>query len=281
MTDHWLHDNRHSLAFGALIFSFIFTLVIPIIGYLFNFWSSTVSRLLMTGFGGLGTITLALLTFLTLIENRILVQERLKEREKPLQRDMLEKIVWPAIDTLDENRQKLNSEDFNWLNSDTKDKDGLEPVNVGLKQIGERGDPVTSDRFVEAYPEVADKLVKYDEQLVTLDKYACECIECTREPIAEYFSSVYLGQSYLSPVEVDDVLNYLLVGDRPGRDDERPDWWTEHKQEFKRIAGECAGAHYEKFHKQRRKVFNYSNEVRRSLVEVREDIEQEYGIYRE
>jgi hypothetical protein len=278
MSDNWLRANRYYIAGGTFILVSALVLVVPILGYLQGLWSETTSRLLMSGMGVLGTVLLATLTFLTLLDNRILIQERVKERKKPLQRDMMEKIVWPAIESLNDNKEKLKQEEFDWLASDYTDTDDFEFVNLNLEMIAIRGDPVTSDRFADAFPEVTDEMVQYDEYLAGLDECAFKYITKARGAILDYIETNNVTNEDGDLVNSDDALHFLLVGDRPARDDGRPDWWVEHKWEFKRIAAENAGDYYDKFHKQRTKVFNYTNQVRHSLVEVRKDIEPEYGI---
>lgn len=288
MAEDWLQESRYSLAIGSIVLAFVFVIIVPIWGYLYGIWSSTLSRLLMVGVSGLGTILLATLTFITLLDNRILVQERLKERDKPLQQDMLAKIVWPAIDAVDENQQKIRNENFNWIAADYEGE--LELVNIDMEMIAERGDPVTSDRFVENYPEVAEQMRQYDKSLMRLDKCAYKYIQRVRKPMSDYIHAEKIQKTESSVIEVGEIedlveadaaMNYLLIGDRPSREENRPKWWANHKQEFKKIAYQNAEEYCQIFKDLQTKVVNDSNDVRRSLVQVREDIETEYGIYRE
>lgn len=289
MNEDWLRDHRYEIAIGVFILSVIFLLVIPLLGYLRGLWSSTVSRLLISGIGGLGTILLALLTFLTLLDNHVLVKERVKEREKPLQRDMLEKIVWPAIDSIAANKRKLSDREIDWTAADPEGS--FEFVNVDLEMISERGDPVTSDRFVEEYPEAVKYMEEYDEKLAKLDQSIYEFMECTREPLLEYIHSEDISVEKVNPVfgsgsvedsnvDIDKVFQLIFSGEEPLLDEDRPDWWQNHKEEIYRIVSENDEGYYKKFRSLRTEVFNYSNEVRAVLVEVREEIETEYGISR-
>ena len=278
MDDSWFQKHRYYIAGIGFILLSVSILGVPVIGYSWGIWSETVMQVLMSGMSVAGTLLLATLTFLTLIDNRILIQERVKERKKPLQRDMIENIVRPSISIIDKNETKLKQESFDWLEADYTNTDDFEFVNIDMYMIGMRRDPVMSSRFADEFPDVADEMVKYDEYLTDLDACAFKYITECREAISEYIEMHEISNRNDEIIDADEVLNFLLIGDIPSRDDERPDWWVNHKQEFKRIAAENTGKYYDQFHKCKRKVFNYTNQVRKSLLDVRKSIEPAYGI---
>ena len=278
MSENWFQEHRYYIAGIGFLSLSTLVLGVPLYGYSQGILSETMTRLLMSGLGVLGTVLLATLTFLTLLDNRILTQERVKERKKPLQRDMIENIVRPAIDALNNNKELVKEEGFNWLAADYTDSDEFEMVNLDLKMIGYRRDLVMSDRFADEFPDVVDEMTQYDEYLIDLDKCAFEYITGSRDAISEHIESSQITDDNGEVLNADDALHFLLVGDRPSRDDERPNWWVNHKGEFKRIAAENAGEYYDMFYESRRKVFNYTNQVRQSLIEVRRETEPEYGI---
>lgn len=282
MAFDWFQNHRYSLTVIALVFVAVLILPLPILGFVCGYISETVARLLMVGIGAFGTVLLATITLLTLVDNRILVQERIKEREKPLMEDMLRKIVWPAVEIVDENKDKLGSEDMDWSKAAGPfDDREFEMINVNLEPIARRGDPITSDRFVEKFQNTTNKMIEYDKKIMRLDKLAGNIFENLRSPISEYIEDHEITYESHKLVDPDDVINFLLIGDKPARDDDRPDFWVENKDKFKRIAWNHDEKNLEEFYNVNRELFNYSNVVREALVEVREEIEPEFGIYRE
>ena len=78
--DSTFYQHRYKLAVGAVAVSTLLVLVIPVAGFMIGYISETLSRLLIAGLGALGTILLATLTSLTILNNRVLVRELLLVR---------------------------------------------------------------------------------------------------------------------------------------------------------------------------------------------------------
>lgn len=267
LREHW---GRVTVV-GILLVLLIF--VVPILGATWEVWSITVSQLIIAGFGALGTVVLAVLTVVTLQQNQKLVEERRKEREEPLQRDVLREIVWPAIDVIDENKTKLRDENFQWTKAG-----GAEPPGLDLERIAGENDRVIDDWFVDGFPDVTETLVEYDDLVFRLDRKARAVIDGMETPLENYLDENDIVDGEGEAVRHTDVLEYLLTGDMPARDSGRPNWWVDNKDEFKKIVWDNAEDDYEGFLDTRQELFNYSNNVRKSLIGVRKNLEYGYGI---
>ncbi|MBX0284746.1 hypothetical protein EGH22_00245 [Halomicroarcula sp. F28] len=257
---------------GAILAGSVLLILGTISAYVFDWLSSQTVQLLIAGTGALGTVLLASLTLLTLLDNRELVKEHKKQRRKPIQKNILRLIVLPAIEVVDENKEKLFDPRFIW--AATNDS---ELPEVDLELIAERGDPVLSDEFVDSYPDVVDTMMKYDDKVLELDELSNEFTEETEEPLSKYLQQKPIKDSDGSIVQAFYAQNIILL--RTDDSFSAPDWWNEHKEEISRIAFEHAGEEYEEFRKVRNDLFNYSNAVRDTLIDTRKSIELEYGIY--
>lgn len=249
---------------SAIVLGAIFLVLILPIGLYMNGWvSPQVATLITGGLSALGTLLLAAATLISLFENRRLTELRLKQQERPLREDELRGIVYPSIEKIDENKQKIKSEDFNWIPAEKSydydlDPEETEMVYIDLDPIWQE-DPVISDRFLSRYPETTELLDKYSRMIIELDKCAGKFIADIRDPMEEFIESEDVKDEDGAPADPDEAINYLLVGNRPNRYNQRPDYWVEYSEEFLQLINE-AGAEesYERFSQKRNQVFNFS-----------------------
>lgn len=274
VAENWLYNNRYLLGIGALIAVFSI-LALPIIGYVQGYWSSTVSQLIITGLGALGTVTLAILTVVTLTQNRQIMEERRKDREAPIQQAVLQEIVLSAEERMEKNYEKLFEEQFDWMEATTQE---IELLAIDLETLQRQDDPVAREEFEEKYPEVDELMAAYDGQIFYLNNTARKIIEEIQSPLKDYIRSNQIMDSEGYEIEVGRVINRLLNMEEILSDDAPPDWWRENEQAFKDIARENS-EEYSEFLSEQNELTNLEQEVSKALIEVKKDIRQEYGIY--
>lgn len=96
---------------GVIIGLYLVTL--PYLFYLWRGLSSTNQALVLaSALGSLGTLALALATFVNISLTNEQLQLQTKERQKPLAVDELSYVIQPAIDALEDNLQKFDESEY-------------------------------------------------------------------------------------------------------------------------------------------------------------------------
>jgi hypothetical protein len=231
----------------------------------------------MTGFGAVGTVLLATLTFITISYNQVLVNERLKERQKNLEIDLSKKIIWPAFDAVSDNRERIRNGDIDWMDADVPPTED-EIKDTILETIAFPEDPVTAERFSNRYPEVAERMCEYDKTLLRLESNAQKIIREVKPHITDHiYEGGVLEDS--QPVDQGKVINNILNKRHMVRADQ-PDWWRDNRSDFLDLVWDHAGGEYKEFKNYRNELLDSSISLESELKEIRKDIEPDYGIYR-
>ena len=272
--DSTFYQHRYKLAVGAVAVSTLLVLVIPVAGFMLGYVSETLSRLLIAGLGALGTILLATLTSLTILNNRVLVRERLKDREKPIQRAVLRDVVESALSAISSNRSKILDGEVNWTDAPFEARQ-VDLLGVNLETCYDDPDAVAVERFAQSYPETAQMVRVYDDRLHGLSNTARELIERLEEPDTEF----RLSTEGITENDHEELMNLLLsVYEGVEKEDEDlPDWWVEHRTEA-HVAVTNEVPELEEWHKEQENFLDFSGKVQEQLIEVKREIQSEYGI---
>jgi len=272
--DSPLYHHRYKIAVGTVLFSIILVLVIPIGGFVLGHVSQTVSRLLIAGLGALGTILLATLTVLSMLNNRVLVQERLKDREKPIQKAVLRDVVESALTTIDSNRSKILHGEVNWTDAtfDTRQTDLL---GINLETCYDDPDAVAVERFAQSYPETAQLVSEYDNRVYRLSNYARELMKELEDPMSDF----RLHTEGITEDDHEDLMKLVLsVYDGVEKQEENlPNWWVEHGVQAE-VAATEAGSDLESWYDEQEDFLDFSGRVQEELIEVKKEIQSDYGI---
>lgn len=269
-----LYQHRYTIAVGALLLSVILVLVIPIGGFVLGYVSQTVSRLLIAGLGALGTILLATLTVLTILNNQVLINERLKDREKPIQTAVLRDVVESALTTVDSNRSKILHCEVNWV--DVSFETGqTDLLGVNLETCYDDPDAVAIERFAQSYPETAQLVSEYDDRVYELSNSARDLVKELEDPVSEF----RLNTEGITENDHEQLMRLLLsvYEGTNKQDDNLPNWWIEHRVEAEAAAMEAVpelGHWYE----EQENFLDFSGKVQEELIEVKREIQSEYGI---
>jgi hypothetical protein len=272
--DSTIYQHRYKLAAGAGAVSTLLVLVIPIAGFTLGYVSETLSRLLIAGLGALGTILLATLTSLTILNNRVLVRERLKDREKPIQRAVLRDVVESALSAISSNRSKILDGEVNWTDAPFEARQ-VDLLGVNLETCYDDPDTVAIEQFEQSYPETARMVRVYDDWLHGLSNTVRELLERLEEPVIEFRRNT----DGITENDHEELMNLLLsVYEGVEKEDEDlPDWWVDHRTEA-HVAVRNEVPELEEWHREQEDFLDFSGKVQEQLTEVKREIQSEYGI---
>jgi len=269
-----LYQHRYTIAVGALLLSVILVLVIPIGGFVLGYVSQTVSRLLIAGLGALGTILLATLTVLTILNNQVLINERLKDREKPIQTAVLRDVVESALTTVDSNRSKVLHSEVNWV--DVPFETGqTDLLGVNLETCYDDPDAIAIERFAQSYPETAQLVSEYDDRVYGLSNSARDLVKELEDTVSDF----RLNTEGITENDHGQLMRLLLsVYEGTNKQDEDlPNWWIEHRVEAEAAAMEAV-PELGRWYEEQEDFLDFSGKVQEELIEVKREIQSEYGI---
>jgi hypothetical protein len=163
-----LRERRFLIAAIAFVVSLILILLIPLILWALSILPQVGLQILITSLGTLGTVVLAILTYLTVMENRILVTEREKSREKPVQEFIIKKGIDPAIQVIEQNQERLITGNVDWNVAESSGRSGA--LSADLQMCGEKIDSDASKFISEMYPDADNTIRAHDEEITELDE---------------------------------------------------------------------------------------------------------------
>lgn len=267
-----LYRYRLEIVVGALVLSVALVLIFPVVSVFYGFISNTIARLLIAGFGAFGTILLAILTFLTIQNNRVLVEERRKDREQPIQRAVLSEVVVSSIEAVEANNTAILDGRVNW--SDAKidlQKGGLVNRSGCLKMCLPSADSAILEYAEEEYPELIRILREYDSEIHEAHNVADELLRRLEEPVTE------IRQNTANITESDHDVLMSLVMHAYDTLEGRPDWWQENHEDIKdEIKSEVP--EIEEWYERQKELHELSLNTKSQLVEYKQEIQTEYGI---
>lgn len=184
--DSPLYEHRFKVVLGSVLLSVVPVLVVPIGGVVYGFISDTTARLLIAGFGALGTISLVAITFLTIQHNQVLVSERRKDREKPIQKAVLREVVVPSIQSLESNRDEIKNGQVSWSEAKVSlENGGAIDRKECLRTCLQSADSAVLEYTEDEYPELIQLLRQYDSKIHQVHQFADELLRELEEPIAD------------------------------------------------------------------------------------------------
>jgi hypothetical protein len=219
-----------------------------------------------------------IIAVVTLYIGAMRLKEKRLDRKRPIIKDILEQEVYHDLEVIEDNREFLKSEESDWIQDKPDTGNSEDILFTDLRALSLRNsDQIVSEKFSEIYPEVVDTLNKHDKLLVSVEKAAFDLIRSCRDPLSEYIEYRNITDEDGSLVSADELLNYVLIGDRPARYDERPDYWEDYAIEIKTICASHNREAYDKFYRMKTKYKNYTNDVEQELTQIRDELETTYG----
>ena len=183
-----LRERRFLIAAGAFVLSFALIVLIPLILWNQSIFPKVGLQLLITSLGTLGTVVLAILTYLTVMENRILVTEREKTRERPVQEFIIRKAINPAIQAIEQNQKMLIAGNVHWSEPESN-KGGGGELSANLQMCNERMDSDASKFISEMYTYAEKTIQAHDEEITQLDRRGKRIIEKMDGPLIQFIKT--------------------------------------------------------------------------------------------
>lgn len=272
MHNNRLYQNRFTIAVLSILVV-LASIVVTLVAYINSWLTLDLARLIVAGLASIGPISLSILTFLTLIDNQVLITERLKERERPAHEIVLQEVVQSAMESIKHNRYLIGGYHFDWYAFYTGDF-----FSVGIESIRALPNGSTSaELFKQNYPEYDEKLEQHTELRRELFEYAHDLIEVIHTPVSNYISSNDVYDSTGSKPEVETVVNHILSRNSPPSS-ETPMWWDEHYDDIHYLVAKEAPDEYSKFDTCLETYIENCDELFDSLADLKTEIVVQYGV---
>lgn len=254
---------------GAIALVLVYMLLVIIL-FGQDLISSSFANILMQGAVSMGTILLASITWMTLRQNQ-------KDRQKRLQRELIEEVIRPAINTLDGNAHAIQEDNISWLRLDL-DRNHLNPHRFTLWQVRSSAmDHVAFLRFGDEYPRLKSKIEQYDKDLNKLHQIAEQIGEKTHDEIERVIEKEVDEGSINTKIVIECLLNDSLPQDSTQRLNLL---WNNHYNELKAILECKAEDEWSEFTALRTEIVNSSSTLREELEQARREIRRQHEIVR-
>lgn len=273
-----LYKNRYGIAVGVILIAF--TLVVGVVvSFIYGYISETLASILISGVGALGTVSLVVLTFVTLQENsrlvennRQLVEERIKQRKKPLQREVVQALEL-SEQIMESNRENiLNGQMVSVDSNIVHTSDDSQPIQYEFN-LNTYWEDINSTSIVELRdrdPSLVNDLRAYDSRINEMRIMVPDLLEKLDEPLAEF------RRNTSNITEQHHAMLLALTLNRYYPDD-CPDWWKQNRKEIIDTAVESV-PELEEWHEQQWNIVSLSKDSQSKLKRVKRQIQSEYGI---
>lgn len=273
-------DRPSELPEIKILISFLVLIVLLVLGtgvaYLRLGISLSEVRVILLGIGILANLLLVSAYVLTLIHDR---REDIRQREKPLQKDTLSKVVEPSIEATKDNSRRFITPEyasgpFNLTRFDfffERDEYLRGYIFIPLFEYDSR----TLERVKETDPGIISLMEYHDEQLYDILE-------------TEYQLKMDITESILRKVDREeargvnlDGLSTLLVRQfEPGNDHPEYDFWIDHREEIVKVYQEFRSSNddYRNYLREKTGYSNLADNLEERLRDYEEEVRGDYGI---
>lgn len=261
-----LYGNRYGIAVGVILIAFALVVGV-VVWFVYGYISETLASILISGVGALGTVSLVVLTFVTLQENSRLVEEQIKQGQKPLQREVVQTLD-SAIQAVESNNRRLIGEKIEWFDLDDPPKPWENEfiLDTCLRDAN----PAVVQELTDSYPNLTERMEEYDVSVIMLYGRAEELAVRIDEPLAEIRQNTQdIAQHHHQELR-------MLILNRCNSEDE-PEWWESNEDEVRDAITERV-PELEAWYERQRLVSDESGELVEELQEAKKEIQSEYGI---
>lgn len=278
---------RNRIQYVLLAFLGLFMFILTVVAsYLIFQWSNLTlnSRVSVAAslVGALGTLVLATATIWTVLQNQILVDERVKEAERPLVREELEEILIPYHEVVRNNMEAVeDSSVIDWGSYSPRKSlafDGMHTSKSEPVSLLQTDDVHLYTRLERDAPSLWKMIQKHDRILNEISDLG-DHISSLLDPAVKR----YLEDNGLLS-EFDDggirTLNGAILKqvDEYGDQHEHADIWLEHRDELCRILDEVVADEYDELQEEIDRYRTHCEELSEELVERRVTLQNEYSI---
>lgn len=273
---------RRRLFYGGFLIISLIAVIVLLLGihqYL-NVDGTAGTRLFITSLGVFGTLVLAAATFLSVRQNIHSVNEMEREREKPIVKDEILKVIQPAIDALKGNVERMES-DYgpDWIYSDSRTYNpGGETDRVS--SVFADPAPVAMARLQESRPDLWSELENHEK----LVKSMCDIGQQIMDEVTVPLQTCAHELDWQLP-ESDKQRNLrVLVSaalkdlDEFGESSEYYELWAKHGSEITNLVQSLAKDEIEELRQLETQWGDLCEELSADLEEYKIQLQEEYGI---
>ena len=264
---------------------FIFILV-GVSGYLVFQWSNLTlsSRVTVAAslVGALGTLVLATATVWTALQNQILVDERVKEAERPLVREELENFLFPYHKVVRNNVEAVDgSFAIDWTSYSPRKGlffDGIQTSKAEPVPLLQTDDVHLYTRLERDAPGLWKMIQTHDRILKEIADLGDQISSLLAPAVKRYLED----HGLLSEFDEGGIrtLNGAILKqtDEYGDQHEHADIWLEHRDELCRILEEVAADEYDELQEEIDRYRTHCEKLSEELVGRRVRLQNEYSI---
>ena len=280
-SDSSLYDlfltHRLKFGFGAiLILVLVFAGIIG--GYLGGLLTDSEVGVIISGVGALGTLILATITVVSVLETRVQARQREKEQDKYMEERVLSEIN-SLLETVERNDERMGDPEFYWTATHEGDPEDV-AVYIGIEPLVIEH-PTVAGYFDENYPEAQETLNKYNDYLVGIDGQSNTILQVGKDRFNEFLEAIPIEDSNGEVVSSEAAISLVLSkqrGEKRSFGDEYPDWWDMEKEIEKQLEAAVGEELLEEFFDTKTNLEITAIHVRKVLGEVRDEILEEYPI---
>jgi hypothetical protein len=278
---------RKRIQYTLLVFLGLFvSILIAVSGYLGVQWSNLTLRSRVTVaaslVGALGTLVLATATVWTALQNQKLVNERVKEAERPLVTEELEDLLIPYCQVVRNNIAAVEgSSAIDWSSYSPRKAltfDGIRTSKAEPVPLLQTDDVHLYTRLERDAPELWKMIQTHDELLDEIAELGDQ-ISRLLEPAVKRYLEDYGLSSEFDEGEIRTLNGAILKqANQYGEQNDHADIWAEHRDDLCSILDEVAADEYDELQKEINRFRTHCEELGEELVERRINLQNEYSI---
>ena len=284
MTEIFGSRSRSSFDWITILLSgFMTTFGISILTIaVFHWWNTPQGEgieLLITATGAFGTLTLAAATFFSVrysIKNNSQIE---REREEPIVKDEITKVIQPAIDALESNIERQSEHNVDWVYSRrliyNPDGKSDRPSSVFASPS-----PVAMTRLYETEPDLWSQLEDHEEFMKTM----MDLGETIRDKLENPIRICAHDLNWELPEGEEEVNIDLVVSaavkdiDEFGEQSEYYQFWEQHGEDIKDLIQSVASEEIKQLKSTESQWDNLCEQLSEDLLEHKVELQREYGI---
>lgn len=278
---------RDRIQYALLTFLGLFILLLMVVAsYLIVQWSNLTltSRVTVAAslVGALGTLVLAIATVWTALQNQILVEERVKEAERPLVREELEDLLTPYHKVVRNNIEAVEgSSAIDWGSYSQRKAmafDGMQTSTYEPVPLLQTDDVYLYTRLEREAPDLWKMIQTHDRILNEIADLGDQ-ISSLLEPSVKQFLEEHGLLSEFDEGGLRTLNGAILKQiDQYGDQHEHADIWLEHQDDLCSILEEVAADEYDELEKEIDRYRAHCKELSEELVERRIRLQNDYSL---
>lgn len=278
-----LPENRPiTAAFLILVGSFIACLA-----YIGWFWPvldlSTRVSVATATLGVLGTLFLAVATFWTVHQNRRLIDERMREREKPIAREELNEFIEPSIAIVESNINAIKeAKGLEWVNTSPRrifDIGGRTAIlETEIQLVFAPADPFLRERMSGEAPDLFDTVENHNQMVERFSELRHEAIQEIEEQVREFLRENSYEDEFQED-EIEILLDAILKRSENYADHQ--EFWDSARDELLMLAHNSASHTFDELEQETERYFSTCESLQNHLNSRKTELKRNYSIISE